>query len=365
MVATRTADLANALAIAIAADIPVLLWGAPGSGKTSTVVAAGVAAGRHVETVIASLHEPVDFSGLPIAQADGSVRFAEPGWARRLADAATGLLFLDEVSLATPAVQAALLRVVLDRQVGERLLGDRVAVVAAANPTDQASGAFELSPPLVNRFCHLDWKLDVDTVVAGFCGSWPTVDPHVVPDGWEALVPAAKARIGAFIDRRRDLAHQVPDVDADQRGWPSPRSWEQSARVLAACRAAGSSDVVRRLLVAGLVGEGPAIELLTWLEQADLPDTVDVLDDPTGVVLPTRSDALWAVLASVTAVATDQPERWTDAIAVCIRVAATNEDLAVRAARLLAGCRPADAAVPTGIGALRDVLTLAGVRLAA
>lgn len=365
MAATRTADLVDALAIAIAADVPVLLWGVPGVGKTSTVEAAGVAAGRHVETVIASLHEPTDFSGLPIAQPDGSVRFAEPGWARRLSDAATGLLFLDEISLATPAVQAALLRVVLDRQVGERPLGQSVAVVAAANPTDHASGAFELSPPLANRFCHLDWELDVDTVVAGFCGSWPTVDPGAVPHGWEALVPAAKARIGAFLDRRRELVHQLPDLDDEQRGWPSPRSWEQSARVLAACEAAGANGHVRRLLVAGLVGDGPAIELLTWLEQADLPDTADILDDPAGIALPTRSDALWAVLASVTGVAADQPERWSDAIAVCIRVAVTNEDLAVRAARLLAGCQPADATVPAGIGVLREVLTLADVRLAA
>lgn len=365
MAAARTADLVDALAIAVAADVPVLLWGPPGVGKSTTVEAAGVAAGRHVETVIASLHEPVDFLGLPVVQPDGSVRFAEPVWARRLADARLGLLFLDEISLATPAVQSALLRLVLDRQVGDRALGDGVAVVAAANPADQASGAFELSPPLANRFCHLDWELDVDTVVAGFCGSWPTVDPGVVPDGWTALVPAMKARIGAFIDRRRNLAHCAPDLDDEQRGWPSPRSWEQTAKVLAACEAAGAGAAVRRLLVAGLVGEGPAIELLTWLEQADLPDTADVLDDPTGVDLPARSDALWAVLASVTAVATDRPDRWGDAIAVCIRVAATNEDLAVRAARILAGCRPADAQVPAGIGVLREVLTLADVRLAA
>ena len=33
------------------------------------------------------------------------VRFAPPGWARRLAEAGHGLLFLDELSTAPPAVQ--------------------------------------------------------------------------------------------------------------------------------------------------------------------------------------------------------------------------------------------------------------------
>ena len=365
MTTPSTTDLPNALAIAIAADIPVLLWGGPGIGKTVTVEGAGLTSGRHVETIIASLHEPTDFSGLPIAQDDGSVRFAEPAWARRLVAADASLLFLDEISLTTPAVQAALLRVVLDRRVGEFPLGDRVAIVAAANPTDQASGAFDLSPPLANRFCHLDWCLDPDTVVAGFCGSWPVIDPHVVPDGWAAGVPDTLARVGAFLDRRRDLIHRAPGLDDEARGWPSPRSWEQTAVALTACEAAGANNGVRRLLVAGLVGDGPAIELLTWLEQADLPDTGAVLDDPAGIELPTRSDALWAVLASVTAVARTQPERWSDAIALVIRLATDHEDLAVRAARLLAGCQPADAPVPAGIGVLRDVLTLADVRLAA
>jgi len=55
------------------------------------------------------------------------VRFAPPSWALRLAEAGHGLLFLDELSTAPPAVQAALLRVVLERAVGDLMLPDAVA----------------------------------------------------------------------------------------------------------------------------------------------------------------------------------------------------------------------------------------------
>src|SRR5689334_24270832 len=75
--------------------------------------------GLPCETVIASSREPSDFAGLPIV-VGGEVRFAPPAWARRLAEAGRGLLFLDELSTAPPAVQAALLRVVLERAVGDR-----------------------------------------------------------------------------------------------------------------------------------------------------------------------------------------------------------------------------------------------------
>ena len=96
----------EALGVAVAARVPVLLWGAPGTGKTSAIRAMAGAMGLPCETVIASIREPSDFAGLPIV-VGGEVRFAPPAWARRLAEAGRGLLFLDELSTAPPAVQAA------------------------------------------------------------------------------------------------------------------------------------------------------------------------------------------------------------------------------------------------------------------
>ncbi len=132
----------EALGVAVAARVPVLLWGAPGTGKTSAIRAMAGAMGLPCETVIASIREPSDFAGLPIV-VGGEVRFAPPAWARRLAEAGRGLLFLDELSTAPPAVQAALLRVVLERAVGDLTLPDEVArrsCPAAWSPPSCTSG---------------------------------------------------------------------------------------------------------------------------------------------------------------------------------------------------------------------------------
>ena len=136
------AAVVDALAVAVAARVPVLLWGAPGTGKTSVIRAMADAAGLPCETVIASIREPSDFAGLPVVAggaAEPHVTFAPPAWAVSLARAGTGLAFFDEISTAPPAVQAALLRVVLERTVGDLALPDAVSVVAAANPPEQAA----------------------------------------------------------------------------------------------------------------------------------------------------------------------------------------------------------------------------------
>ena len=156
----------EALSLAIAAGVPAVLWGSPGTGKSSAVMALAESAGLRCEVVIASIREPSDFSGLPII-VDGGVRFAPPEWAKNLADQGSGVLFLDEISTAPPAVQAALLRVVLERVVGDLALPSNIAIVAAANPPDQAADGWDLSAPLANRFCHLDWSVKRPS-----CGSW-------------------------------------------------------------------------------------------------------------------------------------------------------------------------------------------------
>src|SRR6204780_3897921 len=96
---------AEALGVAVAARVPVLLWGAPGTGKTSAIRAMARIMELPCETVIASIREPSDFAGLPIVVGDG-VRFAPPAWARRLAEAGRGRLFPGQLSTAPPAGQA-------------------------------------------------------------------------------------------------------------------------------------------------------------------------------------------------------------------------------------------------------------------
>ncbi|WSG45649.1 AAA family ATPase [Dactylosporangium sp. NBC_01737] len=169
----------EALALAVSANLPVLLWGEPGIGKSSALQQLSDRLEVPMETVIASIHEPSDFAGLPVVGDDPAtqgVPMAPPDWAVRLAKRGYGLIFFDELSSAPPAVQAALLRVVLERRVGSLELPPAVRVVAAANPPASAADGWHLSPPLANRFVHLHWTHDPAVVARGLAGTWPTAD---------------------------------------------------------------------------------------------------------------------------------------------------------------------------------------------
>lgn len=297
-----------ALSIAVQARIPVLLWGSPGTGKSSAVRQLGEALGLPVEVVIASIREPTDFAGLPVV-AEGGVRFAPPSWAVRLAEAGRGILFLDELTTAPPAVQAALLRVVLERTVGDLRLPDDVAVVAAANPPDEAAGGWDLSLPLANRFVHLQWKVSPLRWADGFTSGWEPPLGVKVPEHWTAQLPFARELVAAFIRRRPSLLVDVPrDTSYEENGglaWPSPRSWELLARALAAARAAGASAAVREHLVLGAVGPGAGREFLAALAEGRLWDVERALRNPGRFRIPERPDVVHAFLEQLCARVTD------------------------------------------------------------
>ncbi|MEV4757023.1 MoxR family ATPase [Micromonospora sp. NPDC049559] len=362
----RTDTQLEALTLAVAADLPVLLWGEPGIGKTAALNQLATALDLPLTTVIASVHEPSDFAGLPVVGDDPAVQgvpMAPPDWAVRLVRAGRGLLFLDELSTAPPAVQAALLRLVLERRVGALRLPDGVRIVAAANPRSSAADGWELSPPLANRFVHLQWCHDHEVVVRGLGGTWPVAPlPRLDPERLPEAVAFARRAVCGLLAARPTLVHRLPGNEAGRGGaWPSPRSWEMALRLVAFATAAGTSREVLSMLVRGTVGDGPGLELLASLDRMDLPDPETLLADPAAAELPERGDLRQAVLDGVVAAVRTRPERsrWDAAWTLLVRALETGApDLVVVPATTLAALRQEEWEVPAVIERLAGTVTL-------
>lgn len=361
--ATQT-DTLTAMQILLAAGIPVLLWGDPGTGKTHTIEAFARRAGWSMVSVIASIHDPTDFAGLPV-RTEAGVVFEPPAWARRTAESdGMSLVFFDEVNTATPATQNALMRVVLEGRVGDLQLGDGVRFAAAANPPSQNSAAWDLSAPLANRFAHLEWPVGLEDWKVGYLGGWPDhepmdIDPSTVDPYSRELVRLLQA---SFLTTRPALVCEVPQSGGSPRGWPSPRSWERLADCLAIADTAETSDEVRLLVASALVGDGAAVEYLAYLRNLDLPDPQELLEHPAKFGELRRTDQQLAALDAVVAAAVADPKRWRDAFRVCIVAAGCGApDVAASAAMRLAEAKPTAMSLPPGHEVFAQILTDAGL----
>jgi len=167
---------------------PILLIGPPGVGKSSLVFEMakeiteelGLPHYKGKDDFITPINIidlrlsqilPEDLKGLPkFASAEDKVKWILPEFLPRKG---MGILFLDELNLAPPAVQKAAYSLILERRLGGTMyegskenskiifkpkketgyvLPKGWVVIAAQNPEEQAQVASPLPPPLINRF---------------------------------------------------------------------------------------------------------------------------------------------------------------------------------------------------------------------
>lgn len=276
----------------IASRIPTLIWGPPGIGKTAWVNSEVGKLGLHMETVIASVREPADFSGLPFITEEG-VSFNIPAWANRI-NKHGGVVFIDEATTAPPAVQAALLRVIHEGVVGEVKLRDDVYFMAAANPAEYAANGYELAAPLANRFIHLHFNVDAKDFCTNFPTYWgaPPTLTNIKENDWAPK----RGLVAAYLSAQPTKLLVFPEAESNRgKAWPSPRSWDAASRVMASCATIEEATP----LVIGAVGEAQGVEFFNWLKNMDLPQPKDVLDNWQSFKVPDRSDKTYAIISGV------------------------------------------------------------------
>ena len=103
---------------------PVMLWGAPGIGKSDIVKAVARELEIELRDIRLAQLDPVDLRGVPTV-AGGQTKWATPSCFPTDPKSA-GIIFLDELSAADPSIQVAAYQLLLDRRVGEYIKGKRI-----------------------------------------------------------------------------------------------------------------------------------------------------------------------------------------------------------------------------------------------
>ncbi len=266
-------DLKNYLDRLISNNLKIstMIWGAPGIGKSSIVHQ--LAKAHQLEFIDLRLSQlaPTDLRGLPVA-ADGVSKWFPPEF---LPQNGRGILFLDEINMAPPAMQGMAQQLILDRRVGSYVVPEEWFVWAAGNRKEDRAGVFDMPAPLANRFLHLQ------------------VEPDFASFKAYSLESGIHEQIIAFLAFRPSLLHKI---EPHQPAWCSPRSWMMA-----------SSLHANGLDLAPAIGMSANAEFQAFINlYRNLPDLTQILTGRgSDIAFPSEPSARYATAIGLTVQATD------------------------------------------------------------
>jgi MoxR-like ATPase len=265
---------------ALSANVGCMLIGDPGVGKSALAKEVSEALSTPLGTLIGSTLDPTDVGGLPVVRVDGKGIDRVPLALIQRLCREPGILFLDEIACAPPAVQAAMLRLILERVAGDEELHPDTRVIAATNPPEQSPGGSDLSAPLIGRVMLLHLRPSHDEVVNYFEDVLGAAGDTTLAA--EALDFAATARCAGEL-----LEIDIPEAAVSGNiPWGAPRAWERVVRLKAAMSEKTPKGVVRAA-VAGNVGMPLATAYSAILDlRGNLPTIDDICRDPKGAKMP-------------------------------------------------------------------------------
>ncbi|MBO4345251.1 MAG: AAA family ATPase [Victivallales bacterium] len=259
---------------------PIMVWGAPGLGKSSILRQVAKDLGVGFIDVRLAQREPVDIRGLPVPGEDGVKWLVSSDWPRDMNS--RGIILFDEITAADRSLQVAAYEFILDRRLGELYtVPNGWYICAAGNRTEDRAVATTISSALANRFMHLELGEDTESWL-----SWARrhdIRPEVM--GFIRFSPQS-----LFRQKNENL----------ERGWPSPRAWERVSRMLDILD--GDDESFIRKTVYGLVGNRAGVEFMEFRKlSASFGDVKSMMTDPSApVVIPERADMRYAIVTAMT-----------------------------------------------------------------
>ena len=270
------------IATYIRAKLVPLVTSSPGVGKSQIV--RKIADDYNLEVIDLRLAQcdPTDLAGFPSisgAKADYLPMKHFPIEGDPLPAGKSGwLLFLDEMTSAPAAIQAAAYKLVLDRMVGSHHLHKNVAIVAAGNLETDNAIVQPMSTALQSRLAHIELVCDSKEWV-----EW-------------AQAKGINHRITDYIQFKPGNLYTFK-ADHTDKTYGCPRTWEFAHQVM---EAAGQDNPNLMQMLTGVISEGLAREFATFCKVYDkLPKPAQILANPDKIEIPKEPSILYALSGTV------------------------------------------------------------------
>lgn len=275
----KPSELQGLLAFAIDNRFPVLVTGKPGIGKTDIITKASRLANADLVLSHPVVSDPTDYKGLPYASG-GEANFLPYGDLRKAINATRPMVFfMDDIGQAPAAVQAALMQLLLAREINGQKISDHVVFLGATNRKEDKAAVAGLLEPVKSRFMTIV-PLDVDT------NDWVQ---------WALTDGNQPAELIAFVRWKKDILDSW-EPTKDLTNGPSPRT----IAAVGKWQNAGLPTKLRPPVFKGAAGEAFAIEYLEFLTLINsLPNIDKILMAPDTVDVPTEPGTLFATITAL------------------------------------------------------------------
>lgn len=153
--------IALSIAVSKLSQVPMMILGNPGEGKTTTIDDYAEQYGYHVEKLIGSQYSQDDILGFQTNTGKEHLEVLIPNWYKNIMDyeekGIPTILFLDELVTASTEVQEALLQLTKERTIRDnRKLPDDCVVISAINYKENLPPENNLTSTQLNRFCLIN-----------------------------------------------------------------------------------------------------------------------------------------------------------------------------------------------------------------
>lgn len=262
---------------AIEANTVPLLIGDPGVGKSALAEMLAKLVTLELEILIGSTLDPTDVGGMPVVNGKGAKVALDRvplDIIRRCCDAPC-LLFVDELSSAPGPVQAALLRLILDRVAGDRKLHPGTRIIVATNPEEQTPAGSPLSAPLVGRVAMMHLRPSEVEVVKWF--------QSLGDEGTTLRDEAVDFALTCGVQPDLLQIDLPANCAIGNEPWGAPRAWERAVRN----RAVLTDENLRHMATQANVGAQAASSYSAILKlRRDLPSIDTIVADPHMAPVP-------------------------------------------------------------------------------
>lgn len=305
-------DTTRLMKLAMKADVPYLLVGHSGLGKTQITgkIAEEIFPDHKFVTVMASQQDVGDFIGIPDIKDDAHgnrvTSWARPEWMPY----EPCVIFLDELNNARPDVESAMLQLVLEKRIHTHTLHPDSYICAAINPaTAEYSTANTMTTALVKRFMVIAFEPESREFIT-YSEESKSLNPKII----------------AFLKHQPSVSGAEKKLDTLIKMEPCPRLWTNAAsKMLDVIEKDGlidDRDLIKDML-SSTVGIQAAAAFLSFLDSQDKPlNYKEITTDPdaafkklTGYYEDMRTDLISSTVENIIIGFKDTHEKLVDKIA--------------------------------------------------